>query len=153
MSGAQRSEDERGFFARTWCREEFARHCIPVDMVQTSISRNRRAGTLRGLHFAWPPSREAKLVRCERGRVFDVILDLRPESPSFLQHFAVVLDADRAMVRVLRPWDGTVASRSLDKSPCAESMYMLMLLKLDLQPMLSPVGTRISSYGFVLAPT
>ena len=86
--------DERGFFARTWCREEFGRAGIGVNMVQASVSHNRLRGTLRGLHFTWPPSREAKLVRCERGRVFDVIVDLRPQSPSYLQHVAVTLDGE-----------------------------------------------------------
>jgi dTDP-4-dehydrorhamnose 3,5-epimerase len=86
--------DERGFFARTWCREEFARAGIEVDMLQASVSHNRRRGTLRGLHFAWPPSKEAKLVRCERGRIFDAIVDLRPESSSFLRHTAVMLDGE-----------------------------------------------------------
>lgn len=90
----ERHEDERGYFARTWCREEFHAHGIDVDLLQASVSRNRRRGTLRGMHFAHSPSREAKLVRCSRGRVHDVILDLRPGSPSFLKHFAVTLDAD-----------------------------------------------------------
>jgi dTDP-4-dehydrorhamnose 3,5-epimerase len=90
----ERNADERGFFARTWCREEFARAGVGVDMVQASVSHNRLRGTLRGLHFAWPPSGEAKLVRCERGRVHDVIVDLRPESPAFLRHLAVTLDAE-----------------------------------------------------------
>lgn len=85
-------DDERGFFARTWCRREFAARGVAVDMVQASVSHNRQAGTLRGLHFSWPPSREAKLVRCERGRIHDVVVDLRPDSPAFAQHFAVVLD-------------------------------------------------------------
>ncbi len=69
---------------------------IPVDMVQSSVSFNRLAGTLRGLHFAWPRSQEAKLVRCERGSVLDVIVDLLPDSPAFLHHFSVDLnDAER----------------------------------------------------------
>jgi dTDP-4-dehydrorhamnose 3,5-epimerase len=84
--------DERGHFARTWCSEEFAAHGIDVSMPQASVSHNHRAGTLRGLHFARPPGREGKLVRCERGRVFDVIVDLRPESAAYLHHFAVELD-------------------------------------------------------------
>jgi dTDP-4-dehydrorhamnose 3,5-epimerase len=88
----ERNTDDRGFFARSWCRNEFERQGIAVDMVQASLSHNRTAGTLRGLHFAWPLSQEAKLVRCERGRVLDVILDLRPASPAFLRHFAVGLD-------------------------------------------------------------
>jgi dTDP-4-dehydrorhamnose 3,5-epimerase len=90
----ERREDERGYFARTWCREEFAHAGIAADMVQASVSHNRQSGTLRGLHFAWPPAREAKLVRCERGRVHDVIVDLRPDSPAFLRHLAVTLDGD-----------------------------------------------------------
>ena len=88
----QRREDERGFFARVWCREEFAALGIDVQMVQSSLSHNRRAGTLRGLHFARAPAREGKLVRCQRGRLFDVIVDLRPQSPAFLQHFSIELD-------------------------------------------------------------
>jgi len=91
----ERHADARGFFARTWCREEFAREGIAVDMVQASVSHNRLRGTVRGLHFAWPPSQEAKLVRCERGQIFDVIVDLRPESPAFLRHVAVTLDDQR----------------------------------------------------------
>lgn len=88
----ERRDDERGFFARLWCRDEFAAHGIGATMAQASISHNRVAGTLRGLHFAWPPAAEGKLVRCERGRIRDVIVDLRPDSPTFLSHFAIVLD-------------------------------------------------------------
>lgn len=84
--------DERGYFARIWCRDEFAAHGVEVDMVQASISHNQRAGTLRGLHFAWPPSKEDKLVRCSRGRIYDVIVDLRPDSTTFMTHFALDLD-------------------------------------------------------------
>ena len=90
----ERREDERGYFARLWCREEFAAQGIEVDMVQASVSHNRVAGTVRGLHYSDLPSREAKLVRCARGRVFDVIVDLRPDSPSYLRHHAVLLDAE-----------------------------------------------------------
>ncbi len=88
-------EDVRGFFARTWCREEFRQAGIDVEIVQASVSHNERTGTLRGLHFAWPPSSEAKLVRCERGRIFDAIVDLRPDSPTFLASYAVELDERR----------------------------------------------------------
>lgn len=88
----ERREDERGYFARAWCRDEFAARGVVVDMVQASVSYNRRAGTLRGMHFARPPAREGKLVRCERGAVHDVIVDLRPESEAFMSHFALVLD-------------------------------------------------------------
>jgi dTDP-4-dehydrorhamnose 3,5-epimerase len=91
----ERHEDDRGFFARLWCREEFAAIGLEQPMVQSSISHNRLAGTLRGLHFARSPAREGKLVRCERGRVFDVIVDLRPESSTYLRHLSIVLDDER----------------------------------------------------------
>jgi dTDP-4-dehydrorhamnose 3,5-epimerase len=99
----ERRSDERGFFARTWCREEFARQGITVDMVQASISHNRLRGTVRGLHFTWPPSREAKLVRCERGRVLNVIVDLRPDSAAFLRHVAVTLDDEQCNALYIPP--------------------------------------------------
>lgn len=89
----RRHEDERGFFARTWCAREFAAMGLPDVCVQTSVSHNARRGTLRGLHFQWPPSQEGKLVRCEQGAVHDVALDLRPGSPTFLRHVALVLEA------------------------------------------------------------
>ncbi|MFO1313567.1 MAG: dTDP-4-dehydrorhamnose 3,5-epimerase [Burkholderiales bacterium] len=91
----ERHEDERGFFARTFCVDEFAAAGLPTAVVQTSLSYNAKRGTLRGMHFQWPPSREGKLVRCLRGAVHDVLLDLRPESASYLQHTALVLDDDR----------------------------------------------------------
>ncbi len=86
-------KDDRGFFARLWCQNEFQQHGITMDLVQASVSHNAVAGTLRGLHFQWPPSQEAKLVRCQRGRVYDVIVDLRPDSSTFTQHVAVELDS------------------------------------------------------------
>lgn len=86
--------DSRGFFARMFCKEEFAEAGLPADVVQSSVSYTLRRGTVRGLHFQWPPSRENKLVRCLRGRVFDVMLDLRPDSPSYLRHVAVELDEE-----------------------------------------------------------
>lgn len=84
--------DLRGFFARSVCVEEFAAHGLPTVFVQSSISYNRRRGTVRGLHFQWPPSREGKLIRCVRGVVLDVLLDLRPASATYLTHRAVRLD-------------------------------------------------------------
>jgi dTDP-4-dehydrorhamnose 3,5-epimerase len=86
-------EDSRGFFARLWCKQELRQHGIDMDLVQVSISHNAASGTLRGMHFQWPPSKEAKLVRCQSGRIHDVILDLRPESPTFTQHAAFELDS------------------------------------------------------------
>lgn len=89
----ERRADERGFFARTWCRREFAAHGIPADYPQGNLSVNRHKGTMRGLHFQLPPSREGKLVRCSQGEIFDAIVDLRCESATFLRHYSVVLSA------------------------------------------------------------
>jgi dTDP-4-dehydrorhamnose 3,5-epimerase len=86
--------DERGWFARIFCEREFGEQARPFDLVQASLSFNARAGTVRGLHFQWPPTREGKLVRCVRGRLVDVMLDLRPESASYLQHLSLPLDAE-----------------------------------------------------------
>ncbi len=86
--------DERGFFARTWCREEFLARGLSGDFVQASVSFNLRRGTLRGLHYQAPPDAEAKLVRCTRGRIHDVIVDLRRRSPTFRRTFATELSAD-----------------------------------------------------------
>ena len=85
--------DERGFFARLYCHREFQRQGLNEPMVQSSVSHNAVAGTLRGMHFQSPPSREAKLVRCQQGRMFDVIVDLRPSSSTFMQHIGVELDS------------------------------------------------------------
>lgn len=86
-------EDERGFFARTWCREEFAARGLAGPFDQSSVSFNRRKGTLRGLHYQVAPHQEAKLVRCTAGCLFDVIADLRPGSPSRLSWIGVELSA------------------------------------------------------------
>ena len=97
----ERREDARGFFARSWCREEFGARGLEIDLAQCSISFNPRRGTLRGLHFQAAPFEEAKLVRCTQGAIFDVIVDLRAASPTFLRHTAVVVSADsRAAVYV-----------------------------------------------------
>lgn len=90
----ERHEDERGFFARTWCRREFAARGLNTQVVQCNVSFNRRKGTLRGLHYQVAPHEEAKLVRCTRGAVYDVIVDLRPRSPAFLRWIAVRLGAE-----------------------------------------------------------
>lgn len=86
--------DERGFFARSWCREEFARHGLNPDLAQCSISFNKKRGTLRGMHYQAKPHEETKVVRCTRGAIYDVIVDLRPESPTFRKWIAVELSAD-----------------------------------------------------------
>ena len=90
----ERHEDDRGFFARTFCQSEFEAKGLKARVAQTSVASNRKTGTVRGMHFQYPPSAEAKLVRCTRGAVLDIIVDLRPESPSYLQHIAVELSED-----------------------------------------------------------
>ena len=87
------AEDDRGFFARSFCAREFAAHGLDARVAQCNVSFNRRRGTVRGLHFQRAPHAEAKLVRCTRGAVYDVALDLRSDSPTFLEHFAVELTA------------------------------------------------------------
>lgn len=83
--------DERGFFARTWCEREFAAHGLNSKLVQCNMSFNSRRGTLRGMHFQAAPHAEAKLVRCTRGSIYDVVLDLRPESPTRKQWVGITL--------------------------------------------------------------
>ena len=90
----ERHEDERGFFARTFCRHEFAAHDLNTTVAQESVAFNRHKGIVRGLHFQYPPAAETKLVRCTRGALCDVIVDLRPESPTYLRHAIVELTAD-----------------------------------------------------------
>jgi dTDP-4-dehydrorhamnose 3,5-epimerase len=87
-------EDDRGFFARAFCQKEFAQHGLKPVIAQANIGFNRRKGTLRGMHFQFPPSAETKLVRASRGAVLDIIVDLRPESATYLQHISVELSAD-----------------------------------------------------------
>jgi dTDP-4-dehydrorhamnose 3,5-epimerase len=86
-------EDDRGFFARLFCQAEFAARGLKPLVAQANIGSNRRRGTVRGMHFQFPPSAETKYVRCVRGAVLDVIVDLRSESPTYLQHIAVELSA------------------------------------------------------------
>jgi dTDP-4-dehydrorhamnose 3,5-epimerase len=86
--------DDRGFFARTWCCQEFEAQGLNAKMEQCSISYNRRAATLRGMHYQAAPYAETKLVRCTAGAIYDVILDLRPDSPAYLRWAAVELTAD-----------------------------------------------------------
>jgi dTDP-4-dehydrorhamnose 3,5-epimerase len=87
----ERLEDERGFFARTWCQREFEAHGLNWSLAQCNISYNKVKGTLRGMHFQAAPYQEAKLVRCTMGAIYDVIIDLRPESPTFVKHFGATL--------------------------------------------------------------
>jgi dTDP-4-dehydrorhamnose 3,5-epimerase len=94
----ERREDSRGFFARTWCEKEAVVHGVNPKVVQCNISYNHRKGTLRGMHYQKAPFEEAKLVRCTMGAIHDVIIDLRPDSPTFTRHFAVILTAENRMM-------------------------------------------------------
>ncbi len=87
----ERREDERGFFARTWCADEFADHGLVNEVVQANVSWNAQQGTLRGMHFQRPPHAETKLVRCTRGAIYDVIVDLRPDSETYKHWLGVEL--------------------------------------------------------------
>lgn len=86
--------EQRGFFARSFCREEFQAHGLDPDVSQCNISFNERRGTLRGMHYQSPPFEEAKLVRCTRGAIFDVIIDIRTDSKTYKRTFAIELTAD-----------------------------------------------------------
>lgn len=90
----KRIEDERGFFARAFCQKEFEAYGLNPNVAQVNMGSSRKKGTLRGLHFQDSTAVEAKFVRCIRGAILDVIVDLRPESPTFLQHVSVELSAD-----------------------------------------------------------
>ena len=90
----ERLEDERGFFARTWCKREFELHGLNADLVQCNISYNKKKGALRGMHFQKHPHEEAKLVRCTKGAIYDVIIDLRKNSPTYTNWFSIELTAN-----------------------------------------------------------
>ena len=90
----ERRTDERGFFARAFCQHEFREHGLKPVIAQANIASNHKKGTVRGMHFQYPPMAEAKLVRCTRGAIVDIIIDLRPESDTYLQHIAVELSEE-----------------------------------------------------------
>jgi dTDP-4-dehydrorhamnose 3,5-epimerase len=99
LSGAfviepERLEDERGFFARTWCQRELEERGLDTRLAQCNISFNKWKGTLRGMHYQEAPHEEVKVVRCTRGSILDIIVDLRSESPTFKDHLSVELSAD-----------------------------------------------------------
>lgn len=91
---AERRGDERGFFARVFCQKEFEALGLEANVAQTNVGVSVKRGTLRGMHFQYPPAIESKLVRCMQGAMLAVIVDLRPESPTFLEHVAVELTSD-----------------------------------------------------------
>lgn len=90
----ERREDSRGFFARAFCQNEFKANGLKPIIAQANVAFNHLKGTLRGMHFQFPPAAETKLVRCTRGAIVDIIVDLRPESPTYLDHIEVELTED-----------------------------------------------------------
>ncbi|MBX3062088.1 MAG: dTDP-4-dehydrorhamnose 3,5-epimerase [Anaerolineae bacterium] len=97
----ERREDPRGFFARSFCQHEFEDHGLKPVIAQANTSFNYKAGTMRGMHMQLPPAAETKLVRCIHGSIYDVIVDMRPDSPTYLQHFGIELnDANRTALYV-----------------------------------------------------
>jgi dTDP-4-dehydrorhamnose 3,5-epimerase len=90
----ERLSDERGFFARTWCRREFENHGLETTFVQFSIAFNEKKHTLRGMHYQAAPHEEMKLIRCTKGAIYDVAIDLQPNSPTYMQWTAVELTED-----------------------------------------------------------
>jgi dTDP-4-dehydrorhamnose 3,5-epimerase len=90
----ERREDDRGFFARSYCAEEFAEHGLTQVVAQCNVSYNHRAGTVRGLHYQVPPAEEAKLVRCTAGAIWDVVVDIRGGSPTYMRYVGLEITAD-----------------------------------------------------------
>jgi dTDP-4-dehydrorhamnose 3,5-epimerase len=90
----ERREDSRGFFARAFCQNEFKTHGLKPTIAQANLAHNIKKGTVRGMHFQFPPAAESKLVRCTRGAILDIIVDLRPESDTYLQYVGVELNED-----------------------------------------------------------
>ena len=89
----EQKPDHRGFFARTFCAQEFEAHGLKPAVAQCNLSFNHKRGTLRGMHYQLPPASETKLIRCTQGAIYDVIVDMRPDSPTYLQHIGVELTA------------------------------------------------------------
>jgi dTDP-4-dehydrorhamnose 3,5-epimerase len=90
----ERREDSRGYFARAFCQKEFETHGLKPIIAQANVAFNVKKGTVRGMHFQYPPAAETKLVRATRGAIIDIIVDLRPESPTYLQYISVELNED-----------------------------------------------------------
>lgn len=113
--------DERGYFARAYCRKEFAAHGIDFEVVQCNTSFAKEAGTLRGLHYQDDPVPEPKFMRCVRGAMYDVIVDMRPESPTYLRHFGVELTQDNHRMLFV---PARFAHGFLTLAPDTQSFYM-----------------------------
>lgn len=118
----ERHADERGYFARTWDREVLADHGLATDVAQCSTSFSEREGTLRGMHYQAAPHEEAKLVRCTRGAIWDVCLDLRPDSPTYRQWYAEMLSAENGVALYIP--EGC-AHGHLTLAPASEVFYMI----------------------------
>ena len=118
----ERQEDPRGFFARTWCAREFAENGLDTTLAQESISFNEKPFTLRGMHFQKPPHEEVKVVRCTRGVVYDVIVDLRPGSATRAKWFGTELSQEnRRMLYIPKGF----AHGFLTLAPCCELLYRI----------------------------
>lgn len=100
---AEPHEDMRGLFARMWCASEFADANLPSHFVQSSLSRNAKLATIRGMHYQLPPSKEGKLVRCVRGGIFDAVVDIRHESATYLTSFTIDLTAQNLKALYIPP--------------------------------------------------
>ena len=114
----ERIEDERGFFARTWDRHEFEARGLNTNLAQCNISYNTRRGTLRGMHYQATPHEETKLVRCTSGAIYDVIIDLRPGSPTLKQWLAIELRQPIAACSTFRRGSPTAFKRSQIRARC-----------------------------------
>ena len=118
----ERRGDDRGFFARVFCENEFSRAGLASKFVQVNNSLSEKKGTLRGMHYQLPPKAEVKVVRCVRGALWDAILDLRPDSPTFGKSFGAELSADnRLMMYVPRGFAHAVLTLTDD----AEAIYLV----------------------------
>lgn len=114
-------QDERGRFLRAWCAREFSEHGVDFLPVQANLGYSTKRGTVRGMHFQQAPAVEAKLVRCTRGAIFDTVLDLRPELPSYGEWYGVVLSADNAQMLYI-PENCAHGYQTLEE--CTEMYYM-----------------------------
>lgn len=118
----EKKEDERGFFARTFCSNELRNIGLETTIVQINNSLSKKAGTLRGIHYQLSPKAETKIIRCISGSIFDLIIDLRPDSPSYLKHYGAQLDADnRSMMYVPKGFGHAF----LTLEPDTEVIYMV----------------------------
>src|SRR5437762_2806543 len=157
----EKREDSRGFFARVFCQNEMTAHGLKPMIAQANTAFNVKKGTVRGMHFQYPPAAETKLVRCTRGAILDIIVDLRPESPTYLQNVAVELSEENARAlyvperfahgyQVLR--DNTETSYQVGEfyAPDCESGLMHNDPRLDLQwPLpVAVVSEEDQKYGF-----